>query len=112
MILITLILAAAIGLGLYLGRLYLRGQRRRGLVVVHLLLGAAGAEQVVVQLQGAHGGSMGFNAAILLGITLALGFLASLVEKSSPQRARYVLATHATAGLAGFALFLAWASTV
>jgi hypothetical protein len=110
------ILAAASALGLYLGLLYLRGERRQGLVALHLLLGFGGLETLVMLLHGtpdgaASSGSLSFGkvAAGLFAVSAFSGFVAALARKS-PIAANVVLGTHVTVGLAGFALFLAWVS--
>jgi hypothetical protein len=109
---VTLFLVAAVALGLFLGRLYLRQVRRPGLSVVHLLLGAIGLEQLVVVVhQGTANEPFAFNVIIVLGIALALGLLSTVVNNRR-GRTGFIVAAHAVAGLAGFAMFLVWLSSV
>jgi hypothetical protein len=109
---ITVLLTAAVGLGIYLGLAYLRKERKVGWNAVHLLVGAGGVEQLLVRVQGSPSGSIGYQAVLVLGVTMVLGFLAAVIGGNAPRKAEYVLIAHATAGLAGFVLFLAWLSTV
>jgi hypothetical protein len=113
---VLVILSAASAIGLYLGLLYLRGERKQGLVALHLLLGFGGLETLVMLLHGTPDGatssgniSFGKLAAGLFAVSAFSGFIAALARKS-PVAANVVLATHVSVGLAGFALFLAWVS--
>jgi hypothetical protein len=113
---VLVILSAASALGLYLGLLFLRGERRPGLIALHLLLGFGGLETLVMLLHGTPDGAgpssdvtFGKIAAGLFAVSAFSGFVASLARRS-PVAANVVLGTHVTVGLAGFALFLAWVS--
>jgi len=111
------LLTAAVGLGLYLGLLYLRRVRKPVVVGAHLLLGAAGLETTVVMLRGAPdgvtlAGSYGGAAAALLALTLVSGFSAPLLGKGSRRTANILLATHAGIGVTAFVLFLVWLSSL
>ncbi|ABE39721.1 conserved hypothetical protein [Rhodopseudomonas palustris BisB5] len=113
---VLVILSAATALGLYLGLLYLRGERKQGLVALHLLLGFGGLETLVMLLHGTPDGaaasgniSFGKIAAGLFAVSAFSGFIAALARKS-PVAANVLLGTHVTVGLAGFALVLAWIS--
>ncbi|NVN86141.1 MAG: hypothetical protein HXX15_08615 [Rhodopseudomonas sp.] len=115
---VLVILSAATAIGLYLGLLYLRGERKPGLIAFHLLLGFGGLETLVMLLHGtpngaagATTGTFGYTAAGLFGVSAFSGFVAALARRS-PVAANVVLGTHVTVGLAGFALFLAWVSTL
>jgi len=107
------LLTSGVGLGLYLGLLYLRRVRRPVLVGAHLLLGAAGIETMVVLLRGTRDGvvttgSFGIVVVVLLAAALVSGLSAPLLGKRSRQRMNILLATHAGVGLSGFVFFLAW----
>ena len=99
-----------------LALLYLRGRRVRIAGFVHGLVGAAGLLLLVVALQGPrHGdatgvGSFGTMAAVLFGIALVLGVAITLSHRRAPRLAPVVIATHASVAIAGYVLFLAWAS--
>jgi hypothetical protein len=56
-------------------------------------------------------GSFGKVAAGLFAVSAFSGFVASLARRS-PVTANVVLGTHVTVGLAGFALLLAWVSSL
>jgi hypothetical protein len=110
---LIILLFASVGLGVLLGLNYLKHiQNKPILIAAHLLLGAGSLEQLVIAISGGRGGAYGYKAAGLLAITLALGFLGSLVFRQSPRKAGWVVAAHATAGSLGFVIFLAWLSTV
>ena len=113
---VLVILSAATALGLYLALLYLRGERKQGLVALHLLLGFGGLETLVMLLHGTPDGasaagslSFGKVAAGLFAVSAFSGFIAALARRS-PVAANVLLGTHVTVGLAGFALVLAWVS--
>ena len=108
---LTLVMVAAVGLGLFLAWHYMRVGRRPGLNVVHLLLGAVALEQLVVMVhQGTFNEPLAFNVIIVLGIALALGLLSTVVSNRG-RRTGYIVAAHAVTGLAGFAMFLVWLSS-
>ncbi|MGX7742537.1 hypothetical protein [Rhodopseudomonas parapalustris] len=113
---VLVILGLATALGLYLGLLYLRGERKQGLVALHLLLGFGGLETLVMLLHGTPDGaqaagniSLGKVAVGMFAVSAFSGFIAALARRS-PVAANVVLGTHITVGLAGFALLLAWVS--
>jgi hypothetical protein len=110
------VLTVAVGLGIYVGILYLRRVRKPVLIGLHLLLGVAGIEAMVMMLRGAPdgavapAGSFGIAAAVLLATAMVSGLAAPLLAKHSRQGGNAVLATHAAVGVLGFLLVLAWAS--
>lgn len=110
----AILLTAAVSLGLYLGWLYLKRQRRPALVALHLLLGAAGLQTTLMTLRGAPNGeslaagTFGTAAACLLGAAMFSGLIAPMLCRGSRSTANKVVATHVSVGLLGFALFLAW----
>jgi hypothetical protein len=114
---VTLVVSAAVALGLWIGVLYLKRSRRPYLIGIHLLLGLGGMEQMVVLHQGTpagealRAGSYGTMALGLFALAMFTGLAAPLFWKQAPRAAEAVLATHATVGFAGFILFLAWLST-
>jgi hypothetical protein len=110
---ITLLLTCAVGLGLYLGYLYLKKTRRPGLVGLHLLLGAGSVEGLVAVLHGSseaayRAATPALIAACLFGYSLFSGFTGPLFGQHSRRTGEAILISHATAGLAGFLLFLVW----
>ena len=112
-------LAAAAALGSFLGILYLRGLRRKPVLIgTHLLLGAAGLEQMAMMLRGAPNGAvvqpgvLGNLAAGFVAAAMFSGLVAALLPARSRRVIDVALATHASVGFAGLALFLAWASNL
>jgi hypothetical protein len=112
-------LAAAAALGSFLGLLYLRGLRRKPVLIgTHLLLGAAGLEQMAIMLRGApngivlEAGVLGNLAAGFVAAAMFSGLAAALLPARSRRVVDVTLATHASVGFAGLALFLAWASNL
>lgn len=110
----ALLLTAAVTLGLYLGWLYLRRQRRPALIGLHLLLGAASLQVTMMMLRGMPNGEaapatrFGIAAAGCLAAAMFSGLLTPLLFRGARKAANAAVAAHAGAGLAGFALFLCW----
>jgi hypothetical protein len=113
---VLLLLAATAGLGVYNGLGYLRGQRRVGLVAVHLLLGIGGLEGLLILLRGtpdgdvSQGGSLANAAAGLFALALFSGLLRPVFRRQSKQTSDMVVMAHAGAGAVGLLLFLVWAA--
>jgi len=111
---ILIVLCLAVGLGIYLGMLYLRGERRPKLIGYHLILGATTIEGTLVLIHGAPNGEImlatdiGTIAAGLFAASLLTGFIGPLLARRSRSQAEVVLVTHVGVGLAGFAAFLMW----
>jgi len=107
-------LTVAAGLGLYLGLLYLRRVRRPVLIGIHLLLGAAGLEQVAVMLRGTPNGDVvpaGTLVSVAAGALAAAmfsGLTAPVIGSRSRRNGEAMLVVHVTVGLVGFILFLVW----
>ena len=107
---VLVVLAAAVGVGLYNLREWWGGRRRMGLIAAHLLLGVGGAEALVGVLHGsdlADGDPLRHTAKLallLLGAAVFTGFGAPLLRRSG--FATLALAAHVGAGLAGFFLVL------
>jgi hypothetical protein len=109
---LALVMVAAVGLGLFLAWHFIRVGRRPGLSVVHLLLGAVALEQLIVLVhQGTQNEDLAFNVIIVLGVALALGLLSTVVSNRG-RRTGFIVAAHGAVGLAGFAMFLFWLSSV
>jgi len=112
------LLTAAAGLGVWLGALYLRRERKPAVVGAHLLLGAAGLELTVVMLRGSPDGevvaadTISVVAAALLAAAMATGFVAPLIGKHSRQSANVALVTHVLLGIAGYGAFAYWLLSV
>ena len=115
---VVLLLAAAAGLGVYIGLLYLRGQRRAGLIGLHLLLGLGGLEGIVILLRGtpngnaAAGGSLGNTAAAVLVIAAFAGFISPVIGRRSRKNGDVALVAHVGAGALGVLLFLVWVASM
>jgi len=109
-----LFLSLAAALGGYLGWLYLRRTRKPVVIGLHLLLGAAGLETMVMLLRGlpngeaSPAGAYGGVAAGLLAAAMFTGLIAPMLCRGSRRTANLVVASHAGVGLAGFALFVVW----
>jgi Na+-transporting NADH:ubiquinone oxidoreductase subunit NqrD len=111
---VLLLFAATAGLGVYNGLGYLRGQRRVGLVAVHLLLGIGALEGLLILLRGTPdgdvtpGGSLVATAAALFAAALFIGLLAPILHRRSKRSAEGALVAHVGAGTLGYLLFLVW----
>jgi hypothetical protein len=114
---VTLILAAAALLGVYLGVLYLRGAKRPNVLsAIHLLLGVGGLEflSIVYRLRpgGAVMRSEAFlpTAGLLFALAVLSGFTKPMIGRRWPKSLNWILSLHAAAGLAGLAFIVAWAA--
>lgn len=113
---ILILVGVTVALGIYLGWRVLRRQRNRpGLGALHLLLGAAGLESVVMLQRGAPDGTVvpaafyGSAAALLLAFALISGLVAAIFGSMWGRRpANVALCVHATVGALGFAGVVAW----
>ena len=90
---ITLLLTCAVGVGLYLGYLYLKKVRRPGLVGLHLLLGAGSVEGLVAVLHGSsdtayRAATPALIAACLFGYSVFSGFTRPLLGPEIPPHRR------------------------
>jgi len=112
------LITAAVGLGLFVGLLYLRHVRRPVLIAFHFLLGAIGTEGFVQFLHGPssrganRAGAFGDLALVLFIATLLSGLIASLLVRGAPRSSKFVLATHAGVGLVGFGILVTWFATL
>ena len=110
------LLAATVALGILLGVSYLGRRRRPSLATIHLVLGAAGIELLLVLLHWTPAGitlPAGTAAAWaggLLAAAMFLGLVARLTYRRAPGRAEAMLGAHAAAGVAGLLVFLSWAA--
>ncbi len=113
---ILILVGVTVALGVYLGWRILHRQRNRpGLGALHLLLGAAGLESVVMLQRGAPDGTVlqaaftGTTAALLLAFALISGLVSAIVGSMWGRRpANVALCVHAALGAAGFVLVVAW----
>jgi hypothetical protein len=103
-------------LGLTAAALYLRGGRIPLAGAIHGIVGTVGLGTLVLALQGPRrgdamgAGSFGIAGSVLFGVALALGPFIPLLNRRSARAAGLVIATHATAAITAYVLFLAWAS--
>lgn len=117
LILVIFLLTASMGLGLWMGRQFLRRVSSNPIHIgFHLLLGVAGLEAVVMLMRITpdavvdNAGPSGKAAALVLALAVITGFATSVVARRwSRQRGGMVLATHTVLGTVGFVMFLAWA---
>lgn len=117
MILVICLLTASMGLGLWMGRQFLRRISSNPIHIgFHLLLGVAGLEAVVMLMRitpdavADSAGPSGQAAALVLALAVVTGFATSVVARRwSRQSGGMVLATHSVLGTLGFVMFLAWA---
>lgn len=113
---VLVILTANVLLGLYLGLLYLRGDRKPVLIGIHLLLGLGGIETLAMLLHGtpdsteAPDGNSGQAAALCFVAAVLLGLSAALLRRSR-RFANAVLASHAGLATIGLMLLLYFVST-
>lgn len=108
------LLTAAVGLGAWLGTLYLCRERQATLIGAHLLVGAAGIELTVMMLRGSPDGdvvataTIGIVEAALLASAMVSDLATPLVGKHSCASANLMLESHVALGLAGYACVLFW----
>ena len=110
------ILSAALLLGLTLSLFYLGIVRVRlwWLAAVHGTLGAAGFGALIFawngRAQDVARGVEGFGklAAILAGVTLAIGVTILLLPTFGHRRPNWVIGAHATMGIAAYVFLLAY----
>lgn len=113
---LLLLLGSSVALGLFLGWRYLRQVRNKPVhSAVHLMLGAAGLECMVMLRRGAPDGTVvpveivGTAAAFLLALAMLSGLLSPMVGRHWGRRpGTLALIAHATLGGGGFILFLVW----
>jgi hypothetical protein len=117
-ILAIALLGGSAALGLFLGWQYLRRRRNKPLLIgLHLILGGAGLESIVM-LRGSTDAvipALGLaNAGVLLMFTAMMtGLITPLIAQKRPRRIGSIaLAVHASVGALGFVLFLVWAATI
>jgi hypothetical protein len=110
------VLGAAVLLGGWLGTRYLMGERNnRILVGLHLILGIAGLEVLMLLLKGAPDGraavtgSTGMIAALILAVAMFTGLLVPILAPSRPRTIGPMIAVHAVVAAVGFGLLLLWA---
>ena len=107
------LLLATVALGVLVGFHYLARRRRPWLVTLHLACGATGVWLFFLLLhapsEGRHPPS-GLIAGSLLGAAVLGGLLPRLVARQARKAAEWLLVAHVFTGLAGFLVFLSWAS--
>lgn len=110
------VLGAAVLLGGWLGTQFLMGVRNnRVLVGLHLILGIAGLEVLMLLLRGAPDGraavtgATGMTAALIIAVAMFTGLLVPILAPSRPKTIGPMLAVHATVGALGYGLLILWA---
>ena len=113
------VFGTTVGIGIYMGWLYLKGVRNNRLLIgVHLLLGVVGLEVTAILVRHAFdtvdvpGGNWGRAAALVLAGALFSGLMVPLFAPKYPRGVTPMLWGHATIGLAGFLLLLLWVAGV
>jgi hypothetical protein len=100
---VVVVLGANVGLGLYLARFYLAGQRNGSLLRgIHLILGLAAMESLAMV------GLPSDTPLLLVGGALFAGLVASLMYGRKIGGAGLVWMAHAAAGIIAFGVFLRW----
>jgi tryptophan-rich sensory protein len=108
---VALLLTAAVALGLTLGVLYLRGVRKPGLVAVHVLLGLAALETMMLVVRSTRASTTAaMVAAGFLAWSAFSGLIRPMIADRNKRHGEGLLITHAAAGLTGFVVFLIWAA--
>lgn len=104
------LLGACVALGVLLLVQYFRRVRSKPVHVgVHLILGVAGLEGLVMLFRGTPDGTL-MPAGLLLLLAVMSGLASPMIARRWPRRVgSAALVTHAGVGAAGFVLFLAWA---
>jgi hypothetical protein len=113
---LVLLLGGSAALGLYLGWQYVRRIRSNPVhSAVHLILGAAGLEFMVMLRRGAPDGTvvpadaLSTAALVLLAMTMMSGLLSPMIGRYWGRRPCTVaLIVHAALGALGLILFVAW----
>jgi len=107
------LLLATVVLGALVGFHYLARTRRPRLVTLHLACGAAGGWLFFLLLHAPPEGSHpppGLVAGSLLGAAVLGGLLPRLIARRARKAAEWLLVAHVFTGIAGFLVFLSWAS--
>ncbi len=108
----VLLIAATVGLGVFIGQQYLRGiPRKTWMTALHLISGAFAMEGLAVLLQATNDeytGNTGHWAVGLLVGALFTGLVAAVIGRRGVKGTGWVLAAHAGAGALGFILLLVW----
>ncbi len=106
--LILLVLGLAACVGLYMGWQYLRGEKRRPVVIgTHLLLAAGALEGLATSMSGA-GTALTSAGMLLIALALMGGLVSALLRRHSGRASEAVLVAHACAALAGIAVLAVW----
>ena len=107
---------ATMFLGFILVLLLIRGKRKSVLIGLHVLLGLATLEMVVIMLKGwpigdaVPAGEFGDVAAGALALAAFFGLVRPVFGRGSKLMSNAMLMAHGSAGLAGVVLCIAWLS--
>lgn len=112
---VLMLMLSQVGLGLAMGRLWLRGERRGPwLIGLHLLLGISGLEALAMLQRGTPDGDsiapggLGTLAMLLVAAALLLGLSSAILRPRARRPAELLLAAHAGCGAAGVLALLVW----
>jgi hypothetical protein len=114
----TICMVATVVLGVVLGIFWLQRIRKPVLIGVHVLLGLAGTEQMVLMLQGTPSGitlassEVSTWALAALAAAMFTGFAAPVMGRVLRRAANATLMGHVFVGALGFILFLSWVTKV
>lgn len=111
--LVIVLLLATVALGVLIGFHYLGRARRPWLVTLHLAFGATGSWLFFLLLHVPPAGRIpppGLVTGSLLGAAVLGGLLPRLIARRARRAAEWLLIAHVFTGLAGFLVFLSWAS--
>jgi hypothetical protein len=111
-LLILLLLTMVVALGATMGLQYLRGIKRKPMMIgIHLLLAIGTMEPLLVLLGGTPNGEnlanvhLGEWAAGFVALALFLGLIAAVLARRAVAGAQWILALHAAAGVSGLVAF-------
>lgn len=103
------LLSLAVCLGLFMGVQYLRGERRRPVVIgVHILAGLGSLEPMAVLVREAADATLARAAMIVVALALMGGLGSALLRRQSRRASEAALVAHACAALSALALLTIW----
>lgn len=112
------LVAAAVGSGVYAGVRLLQHRRLVVLSGLHLVLGAASLETVLLLMRGAPDGReqvigpAAWTALILFTLAMVSGLATPLLTRKFVRSANGLLIVHTVVGLCGFVSFCLWLPSI